>query len=322
LWDLGGTTVLQGGAVGSNPGPTWHIKGTGDFYGDGRTDVLWQNDDGSVGLWELDGTTVLRGGLTDVNPGPAWHIAGTGDFYQDGHTDILWQNDNGSVGLWEMDGTTVLRGGMIDAAPGTDWHVKGTGDFYGDGHTDILWQHNDGSVIIWNMDGTTIGQSSLVGANPGSTWHITGTGDFNQDGKTDISWLGDDGTVATWIMDGSTILNGGAAVNQGTSSNVVGGQNMRFIYSTAANETLTASPITPDEFVMTNLAAGAHTIAGFAPTQDIVELSKTLFPTFTDLQAHTSASAGGVLIDLGNGSSLLLQGVSPNSLHTSNFALV
>ena len=44
---MNGSTVLANSAAGSfNPGPTWHIKGTGDFNGDGRSDILWQNDNG------------------------------------------------------------------------------------------------------------------------------------------------------------------------------------------------------------------------------------------------------------------------------------
>ena len=35
------------GAVGPfNPGPSWQVKGTGDFNGDGKSDILWQNNDG------------------------------------------------------------------------------------------------------------------------------------------------------------------------------------------------------------------------------------------------------------------------------------
>ena len=44
---MNGTNVDRGGAVGSNPGPSWHVEGTGDFNGDGKSDILWQNDDGT-----------------------------------------------------------------------------------------------------------------------------------------------------------------------------------------------------------------------------------------------------------------------------------
>ena len=56
-------TLLAVGAVGPfNPGPSWHIKGTGDFNGDGKSDILWQNDDGTPAIWLMDGMNVISGG--------------------------------------------------------------------------------------------------------------------------------------------------------------------------------------------------------------------------------------------------------------------
>jgi hypothetical protein len=39
-----------------------------------------------------------------------------------------------------------------------------------------------------------------------------------------------------------------------------------------------------------------------------------------NVEAATTALAGGAMINLGHGSSLLLPGVNPTSLHASNFA--
>ena len=235
--------------------------------------------------------------------------------------DILLQNDNGSVAIWEMSGTTIFQSGVVASNPGTTWHIKGTGDFYGDGHADILWQNDNGSVAIWEMNGTTISRSGVVAGNPGPTWHIKGTGDFNSDGHSDISWQNDNGSVAIWEMNGTTISGGGVVANPGTTWNIIGGDNMRFIYSTSANETLAATPTTPDEFVFTSFVTGTHTIAGFNPVQDMIELSAAQFASFAGVQASTTAMAGGAMINLGHGSSLLLFGVNPTSLHASDFAL-
>ena len=49
---------LTVGAAGSfNPGPSWQVKGTGDFNGDGKSDILWQGSDGTPAIWMMDGTT-------------------------------------------------------------------------------------------------------------------------------------------------------------------------------------------------------------------------------------------------------------------------
>ena len=89
--------MLAAGAVGTNPGPSWQIKGTGDFNNDGRADILWQNADGTAGIWLMDGMTVLAAGPVGTNPGPSWHIVGSGDYDIDGKSDILWQHDDGQA---------------------------------------------------------------------------------------------------------------------------------------------------------------------------------------------------------------------------------
>jgi hypothetical protein len=180
-------------------------------------------------------------------------------------------------------------------------------------------QNDDGSVVLWDMSGTNIVNAGLV-AGPMPTWHVKGTGDLYGDGHTDLVMQNDNGSVVLWDMSGTNIINAGLVANPGTSWNVLD-DNMRFIYSASANETLAATPATPDEFVFTSFAAGSHTISGFNPAQDMIEFSKAQFASFTDVQAATSAISGGAMINLGDGSSLLLPGVDAGSLHASNFAL-
>ncbi len=62
--------LLDGGAVGTNPGPSWHIVGSGDYDIDQRSDILWQNDDGQAGVWTMNGLSVLGAGVAgSFNPG-------------------------------------------------------------------------------------------------------------------------------------------------------------------------------------------------------------------------------------------------------------
>ncbi len=321
LWQVQGSSLISGAVVASNPGPAWHVKGTADFFGDGNSDILWQNNNGAVALWDMLGSTILKAAVVVSNPGPSWHIVGTGDFYNDGDTDILWQNDNGAVAIWDMQGSSIRQGALVASIPGPAWHIKGTGDFYGDGNTDILWQNDNGAVAIWDMQGSTILKGVSVASNPGPAWHVQAVGDFNVDGKADIVWQSDSGAVAVWEMNGGTILSGAALSNPGRSWSVVGGEDMRFIYSGPAGETLAAATAVPDEFVFTNPAAGGHAITGFNVTQDMVELSGALFGSFAAVQAATTATAGGAMIGLGHSSSLFLAGVNPGSLHAGNFAL-
>ena len=60
--------------VGSLP-IDWSIAQTGDFNGDGKSDLLWHNDDGSVALWLMDSATIVSAlGIGAVDP--AWQIQG------------------------------------------------------------------------------------------------------------------------------------------------------------------------------------------------------------------------------------------------------
>ena len=165
----------RGALVGANPGPSWKEIGTGDFNGDGKSDILWQNASGQAAVWEMNGTNVIGGALVGANPGPSWKEIGTGDFNGDGKSDILWQNTSGQAAIWEMNGTNIIGSALVGANPGPSWKEIGTGDFNGDGYSDILWQNTSGQAAIWEMNGTNIIGSALVGANPGPSWKAIGT---------------------------------------------------------------------------------------------------------------------------------------------------
>jgi hypothetical protein len=47
--------------------------GVGDYNGDGKSDILWQNSSGEVGIWAMNGTSVISTASL-ANPGPTWHV--------------------------------------------------------------------------------------------------------------------------------------------------------------------------------------------------------------------------------------------------------
>jgi Tol biopolymer transport system component len=109
--------------VGSVPVGTWTIAGTGDFNGDGISDILFRSSDGGVALWLMNSNGTLMSALGVGSVAIAWSIAQTGDFNGDGKSDILWHDNDGSVALWLMDSATVtpLGIGAVDPA----WQIQG-----------------------------------------------------------------------------------------------------------------------------------------------------------------------------------------------------
>jgi hypothetical protein len=212
IWQMNGTTILNQATsfVANVPAGNWSIVGTGDFNGDGKSDILWRDTGGNVAIWEMNGTTILNQATSFVaNVSGNWAIYGNGDYNGDGYSDILWRDSSGNVAIWEMNGTTILNqaSSFVANVPG-NWSIVGTGDFNGDGSSDILWQDTSGNVAIWEMNGTTIlNQATSFVANVPGNWSIAGCGDFNGGGKSHIGWRDSSGNVAILEMNGTTILN-------------------------------------------------------------------------------------------------------------------
>lgn len=81
-WSLRGTEVT-GTQLLSFPqmaDPTWHIRGVGDCSGDGRADLLWQQDTtGALGAWDLNGAVVGNARLlSTARPDVTWRMVGPG----------------------------------------------------------------------------------------------------------------------------------------------------------------------------------------------------------------------------------------------------
>jgi hypothetical protein len=80
VWLMDGTGVK--GATYLDPISTdWQVQGTADFNGDGKTDILWRNQNAAAGdagflyVWMMDGPTVIAGtGYTNSQADFAWDV--------------------------------------------------------------------------------------------------------------------------------------------------------------------------------------------------------------------------------------------------------
>lgn len=199
--------------------PSFSTLAAGDFNGDGKSDLLFQNPaTGGVWQWQLDGTTIIAQGAVDVGD-PTFHLLGTADFSGDGKDDVLFRDDAGLIYMWQMNGFTDTPRPVGPLDP--SWQLQGTGDFDGDGKADLIMRkvggplNENGAYYICGMDGNAIVWEGGVD-RPDPTWHTLGLGDFNGDGQTDLalrnqSASGDNGAVWIWLLSGHTILGQGAA---------------------------------------------------------------------------------------------------------------
>ena len=182
----------------------WSIAATGDFNGDGRSDILWRNDDGTIADWlgNRAGGFSRTAASTTATP-TDWSIVGAGDFNGDGRTDILWRNGAGTITDWLGTASGDFTRNWANAAANVSLglQVAGTGDFNGDGREDILWRSAAGVITDWlgQANGGFTNNSSVAASGVPASWTIVGTGDFNGDGRDDILWRNDAGTVTDWL---------------------------------------------------------------------------------------------------------------------------
>ena len=140
------------------------MTATHDFNGDVKSDMLWRDTSGNVGMWLMNGSSISTTSVLGNVPGQ-WSVVGQRDFNGDGNGDVLWRDTSGNVGMWLMNGKTIQSSTVLGNVPNT-WSVAATGDFNGDGMGDILWRDTSGNVGMWLMNGTSILQTAVIGNVP------------------------------------------------------------------------------------------------------------------------------------------------------------
>ena len=124
----------------------WSVAGVANINGTGKSDVVFQNVNGTV-------IALTEGGWTNLlTLSSGWEIVSFGDVVGGLADDFIFQNTNGVALFWD-----ATRGGngwqdFVSVAPG--WSVEGIFDLNGDGRDDVLIRNdNSGAAIYWKGDG-------------------------------------------------------------------------------------------------------------------------------------------------------------------------
>ena len=187
---------------------------SGDFNGDGKTDVAVFNGDASGDVY------VSLSNGSGFSPTTRWHdyfgLTGqkitVGDVNGDGLDDIIAFTGGDAADVY----VSLSTGKLFE--PTKKWHDHfnvgtdrpATGDFNGDGRDDIATFSDDGHVYVSLSGGTRFVQN-------GWQWHplfapkgeVPAVGDFNGDGMDDIVTFrrGDSGDVYVSLSNGETFVD-------------------------------------------------------------------------------------------------------------------
>lgn len=162
---------------------------SGDYDGDGRTDIAVFKNVGGQGVWSIKRSS--DGGVTDAAWGLATDKTVRGDFDGDGRLDYAVYRP--SQGVWYVQksnntGNIIVQFGLAEDQPAPI-------DVDGDGKDDIVVFRP--STGIWYWLNSSDGQTGA--ARFGSNGDIPTAGDFDGDGKGDLAVFRPSTGVWYWL---------------------------------------------------------------------------------------------------------------------------
>jgi hypothetical protein len=127
----GGAFTQSGRVIYTEPDLAWKVAVTGDFNGDGKTDIVYRNDtNGRVFMLQMNGPAIVASGDIYAEPNLAWKVVASGDYNGDGRADLLWRNETtGDVWMMLMSGLSIAAQGPVYHEANTAWKVLGAYEY-------------------------------------------------------------------------------------------------------------------------------------------------------------------------------------------------
>jgi VCBS repeat-containing protein len=295
------------------------LSGNGNIFGVGNDldNTIWGNFGDNTLLGGAGRDDLRTGWGNDVAYGQAgddWLYGDKGnDVLVGGDGDDFISGDTGGDSLYGEDGNDIIWAGsdfvfdqLVGGAGDDILHGdSGQGDFdylIGNAGDDSYYVDTYADLVFENAGEGT----DTVYAN------ITGTGYYLYANIEDL------------VLLGTTPFGVGNELDNHLTGNGVG----NYLLGGAGNDTLNGlggddvlyGEAGADVFVF-GPSGGADVIADFVPGTDRIDLSQItgFFTSFADVQAHMVENGGSTAINLGNGSYIVINGVTNAQLHEGDF---
>ena len=237
-------------------------------------------------------------------------------------------SDDGSDTLYGGDGNDTLLGGGWDDGAAVDNGFYNTGEAVTTGTgDDVIWAGSGDDLVIGaagdDVQGGGTGDDTIM-AGGGADTIYGGAGDGADTGSNDVIH-GEAGADLIFAGGGNDSIDGGTGDDElfsgAGADTVVGGDGNDTLYGGGGDDSFTGGA-GADAFIF----AAGHSddrVTDFSLTEDELRLTNTTtdFIDSDDVTAAATEQNGGLLIDLGGGDSVFLEGLSLGDIPSMTLVL-
>jgi hypothetical protein len=165
LWNMNADGTVKSN-VGFGGTPTTSLQTSGDYNGDGITDLVWKMPSSDHLVWIMNAGGTVAATTAFATQSGAWQLARTGADYDadgDGNTDLVWFSGATHV-VYLMDGAAAPTAAILPAGPAGS-SLATTGDFNSDGISDLVWAAIGSSTVEQQLMGFTAGAPVVQSQN-------------------------------------------------------------------------------------------------------------------------------------------------------------